>query len=287
MYGQIVLGDEEYRIAADSLEFWYANTTTERQPAVIFSLGYANYMIENLPRAEEVIYEAIGLSAEPKESWYRLYYQILFDQRKFAAAEDVLLGMITRNPLKSAHWRLLANHHLQLEDGQKALAAIAIAYQNGWLESEQDLRRMIALYSVIDVPEKAARLMETHLADASIEKDADTLKRLGNLWLLAREREKAKGVLEEAADVSPDGRTYEMLGNIYFEDESWRDAHQAFINAIDSGGLDDVERVYLLAGISAERGGMKKEARAALRKARESEDLRKQADALLKRLDSS
>ncbi len=146
---------------------------------------------------------------------------------------------------------------------------------------------MIALYGMIEVPEKAARLLKQHLDTGEIEADADMLKRLGDLWLLSRERAKAKVVLQQAAAVAPDGNTYEMLGNIFFEDESWKSAHDSFIKAIEYGGLDEPERIYLLAGISAELGGMKDLARAAFKEARKSEDLRKQADALIRRLDRS
>lgn len=287
MYGQILLSDDEFELAVQSLEFWYANTTKERPPSVVFSLGYANYMIKILPRAEELLLEAINLSSKPKTSWYRVYYETLFDQKKYKRAEEVLMGMVSRDPGNADNWRILANHHLKLEDGRAALSTIAIAYQNGWLEGAADLQRMISLYSAVDVPEKAARLLETHTADDQISRDAETLKRLGDLWLLARERGNAKRVLEEAASIAPDGRTYELLGNIYFEDESWRAAHDAFIKAINSGGLDKPARIYFLAGVCAQRGGMKDEARKALKAARNSEEFRSQANSLLKKLDKT
>ena len=285
IYGQIVLGDEQFELARDALEFWYLNSETEKLAGHVFALGYANYMSGNLPRAEEMLYVALGTTEDPNDSWYRLYYQVLFEQKKYAIAEEVLLGMLTRAPYKNDYWRLVANHHLQMENAEKALAAITIAYNEGLLEGAEDLKRMIALYGMIEVPEKAARLLKQHLDTGEIESDADMLKRLGDLWLLSRERAKAKVVLEQAAEVAPDGNTYEMLGNIFFEDESWKSAHDSFIKAIEYGGLDEPERIYLLAGISAQRGGMKELARAAFKEARKSDDLRRQADALIKRLD--
>lgn len=285
MFGQIALGDDDFEKATESLEFWYANTAKERQPPVLFSLGYANYMSGNLPRAEEVIENAIDLVANPNKSWYRVYYQALFDQQKFERAEAVLLGMIAREPIENDNWRLLANHHLLREDSKQALAVIAIAYMNGRLDGDDDLQRMIALYSSIEVPEKAARLLEKQVEDNSIASDEETLTRLGSLWLLAREREKASQAIERAAAMAPDGRTYELLGNVYFEDEKWGAAHAAYSKALQNGGLSDPERIYLLAGISADRGGMTDAARAAYREARKSDELRSQADALLNRLD--
>jgi uncharacterized protein HemY len=287
VYGQIVLGDDKFEEARDAIEYWYENTESEKQPNLLFTLGYTNYMTERMERAEELLAIAIAEESAPRKSWYRIYYQVLFELRKYALAEGVLLGMIERDPYENDNWRLLANHHVQLEDRQTALAAVTIAYNEGLLEGADDLKRMIALYGAIEVPEKAARLLEQHLADETLAVDVELLKRLANLWLLSRERRQAKEALQVAAAEAPDGRTYEMLGNIFFEDEDWANAHESYLKAIDLGGFDEPERVYLLAGISAEQGGMKDAARDALREARKSDELRKQADALLRRLDRS
>ncbi|HNP62348.1 MAG TPA: hypothetical protein PKH39_00355 [Woeseiaceae bacterium] len=285
VYGQIVLGDDRFEEARDAIEYWYANTESLKQPGQIFTLAYANFMTDRMERAEELLAIAITSEKSPKESWYRLYYQALFERKKYAEAEALLFGMIERNPYENDNWRLLANHHMQLEDSRQAVAAITIAYNAGLLEGADDLKRMIALYSAIEVPEKAARLLDKHLADESIEADSESLKRLADLWLMSRERPQARAALRKAAEVAPDGRTYEMLGNIYFEDEAWKEAHDAYRRAINLGGLDEPERIYLLAGMSAAEAGMKGEARAAFREARRSEKLRGQADALMRRLD--
>jgi tetratricopeptide (TPR) repeat protein len=287
VYGQIVIGDGEFEEARQAIEYWYEHTENEKQPNLLFTLGYANYMTEHMARAEELLAIAIANEPSPRESWYRIYYQTLFEQRKYAQAEELLLGMIERAPYENDNWRLLANHHVQLEDRRKALAAVTIAYNEGLLEGADDLKRLITLYSAIEVPEKSARLLEHHLGTEELDTDAEALKRLAGLWLLARERSRAKDVLEEAATAAPDGHTFEMLGNIYFEDEEWENAHDSYLKALEIGGFDEPERIYLLAGISAEQGGMKDAARTALEEARKSDALRKQADALLRRLDRS
>ena len=287
IYGQIMLGDEQFEEARAAIEYWYENTETEKQPSQIFTLGYANFMTDHMERAEELLASAIAMQPLPRKSWYRLYYQALFELKKYTQAEELLLSLIDLDPRENDNWRLLANHHMLLEDSHKALTALAIAYNEGLLEGADDLKRMIALYGAIEIPEKAARLLQQHLASGALETDADMLKRLANLWLLSRERQQAKLVLEKAAAAAPDGRTYEMLGNIFFEDEEWTNAHEAYLKALDLGGFDEPERIYMLAGISAEQGGMKDAAREAFMEARKSDDLRKQADALLQRLDRS
>ncbi len=284
IYGQIILTDEKYAEAREALEFWFRNTEKDRQAAHIFSLAYANFMVEDYPRAEELVALAISEERRPPAAWYRIHYHTLFYQKKYRQAEGVILGLLNTDPYNEDYWRIYANHHLQLEDSRQALAAIAVAYNAGLIDEASDLKRMIALYGLVEVPEKAARLLEQHLADESIKTDADMLKRLGDLWLLARDRGKAREFLLRAAELAPDGKTWEVLGNIYFEDEEWMPAYDAYTEAADLGGLDDVGRIILLAGISAERGGDKSLARDAYESAREFDRHRKQAEALLKRL---
>ena len=283
-YGTILLGDEEFELALEALETWYAVAKLP-QPSQIFSLSYANYQNGNLARSEELVERAIGEAPEPQDSWYQLYYRVLFEQKKYDDAEIVLKGMIGRKPLDGTLWRMLAAHYFELEDSGDGLASMMIAHSNDLIEADTDLRQIVSLWGYIDAPEKGARMLEEWLASGRLETDADSLKQLGNLWLMARERNKAVDTLEEAASLEPDGRTYELLGGIYFEDEAWDLAYMAYQNAIRQGDLEEPARVSLLAGISAFRAGNNEEARAALEVAARDDELRPQAESVLNQMD--
>ncbi len=286
-YGQIVLGNEEYELARKMLEDWYADTDAEKQPSQLFALAYANYMTEHLPRAEELLESALANSKTVNNTWYRVYYQVLFDQKKYDKAESVVYGLVSRDPANETYWQLLVNHYLHLEDERRALAAIAIARIQGLMNTTDDMKRIATLYSVVEIPEKAARLLQGWVEEGSLKADAQTLRRIGDLWLLARDRDQAKVYLGKAAAAAPNGKTYELLASIEFEDEDWRSAYSNFMQALDAGGLDDKEYAYLLAGISAMRAGMDSQARAALEKAKASKTYRDQALAMLRKLNES
>ena len=85
--------------------------------------------------------------------------------------------------------------------------------------------------------------------------------------------------------MAPDGKTFEMLGGIYFEEEEWQAAYNAYQSAMRQGDLEEPERVALLAGISAYRAGDKSGAREALEIAVENDELRPQAESILRDLD--
>ena len=291
--GQIVLGAEEYEEAKRLLEFWIANTESEPPGANLFSLAYANYMTGDLPRAEMFIERAINSGDRANNSWYQVYYQVLFEQKKFAKALVVLHGLIDTDPNEPRYWRMLANHHMQVEEAKKALAAMGIAYQQDMFDQTADLKRVASLYGYVEVPEKAARLTEEWVAQGRVEEDADTLRRLGDLWMLARDRGKAKDYLRRAGDANRDPKTFELLGSLYFEDEEWTRAHASFKRVLESEGrrdddgdllIEDPLRIHMLAGISAMRAGMKPEARVSLTRAMDDPGLRGQARALLKKL---
>ena len=283
-YGQILVGDEEYEKALEMLEGWLAKTVTPALPAQIFYVAYANYMTGDLQRAQPLIERAINEDTVRHDSWDRLYYQILFEQKIYGEALAVLMEMINRKPGDDGYWRLLVNHYMQLEDSRAALTALAIAHLQNPMTEPADLKRLVSVYGYVEIPEKAARMLEEYLADEALPADPESLRQLGDLWLMARDRAKAKVALQRAASVAPDGRTYQLLGGIFFEDEEWGEAYKAFVEALRLGGLEETPRVHLLAGISAYRADMKPEARDSLETAAEDDELRPQAESLLRRL---
>lgn len=287
-YGTVLLGDEEFEAAAAALEDWLA-VAEKPSSKQIFTASYANYMSGAVERAETLMARCFAETPRAKilDSWFQVYYRILFDLKKFTDGEQLLLELLGRDPLNEQYWRLLASHYLQLEESNEALAAIMLSYWNELVSKPEDLKRIVSLYGFIDVPESAARMLETWLVEEKVPEDTDSLKQLGNLWLLARERDKAKSVLERAAVTAEDGATYQLLGGIFFEDEDWKAAYAAYRRALQIGGLEEPLRVSLLAGISAYRAGMKEEARSALRDAATSDEYKPQAERLLERLDQA
>ena len=290
-YGQVLLGDEDFEKARGFLEDWYTwfirDPDRIPQPAQVFSLAYANYMTQNLPRAEVLLADAVATSPRINNTWYRVYYQVLFEQKKYADAEVVIYGLVTRDPNNETYWRMLTNHYLQVEDSRQALASMAVADLQGLLEESKDRERLASMYGYVEIPEKAARILEQAVAGETIEEDAKILRRLGDLWLLARDRDRALDYLTRSAAVSPDGKTYELVGSLHFEDERWESARAAFLQALDQGGLDEPERVHLLAGMSAFRSGNNQAARDSFNEARKSDKHRAQALAMLRQLNES
>lgn len=283
--GQLALADEKYEHAKTLLEDWFRLIDVDPQASQLFSVAYANYMTGNLPRAETLLEDIVELE-DANPSWPRVYYQVLFEQQKFDEAERILYRLLNLEPGNSGYWRMLANHYVRVEKRRRALAALAIADAQAMLTETSDRERLASMYGFVEAPERAARILEATLGEDA-EPAASVLERIGNLWLLARERPRALDYLQRAAAAAPNGRLYELIGSLLFEDEQWAAAHDAFRLALSAGDSVEPPRVALLAGVSAMRAGLDDAARQALESAKASEKHRAYALSMLRELDES
>ena len=285
-YAQIVLAEEEYDLARRMFDDWLAVVEEPPKPAQLFSVAYANYQSGHLNTAETFISRAVTEAPNPPSNWLRLYYQILFDLEDYAAAKRVVVELLDRDPNDEQYWRLLASHHMRLEDYAPALATLEVASHAGALTEESDLRRIASLYGNLSVPEKAARKLELWLDEQRVESNAETWRRLGDLWMLARERERAKMALWKSLEMRPDAKAWEFLASIHFEDAEWQRSFQAFENtlAMQEAEGEAQYRLQMLTGLTAMRAGERDKAREYLKRAERSEQLRGQVRALLRKL---
>ncbi len=288
-YGQIIMADEEWELAQRMFDEWLAVTTEEPTPGQLFQVGYANYMAGDLPRAVDFVQQAVDGRTTPPDNWLRLQYQILFELQRYDQALTIVTELVERDLNSDEYWRLLASHHMRLEDYEQALSAFAIAQQNDVLTKEDDLRRVASLYGHVAIPEKAARLLQQWIDDERIEQNAETWRQLGDLWMLAKERENAKVALWKAVESEPDADTYEFLAGIHFEDAEWERSHEAFEKCLDTGDVEDedLHRLQLLTGLTAMRSGNKQVAREYFMLAEQDEELRGQVRGLMRKLDES
>jgi tetratricopeptide (TPR) repeat protein len=286
-YAQIVIGDEEYELAKKMFDDWLAVTEETPSPAQLFSVGYANYMSGHLAESLDFVSQAITQSPEPPDGWLRLHYEILFDSNAFDDARQISIDLLNRDPANEAYWRLLANHHMRLEEYAEALSISEVAMHTGAMQDEADLRRITALYRQVLVPEKAARRLATWMEAGNVEQNATTWRQLGEMWLLAREYENAKSALWKSVSMEPDAGTLEFLAGIHFEDAEWQQSYDAFertLRVMDSGD-QDLHRLEMLTGLTAMRAGHKADARKFLMMAQQDSELRGQVRAILRELD--
>ena len=118
-----------------------------------------------------------------------------------------------------------------------------------------DIIQLAQTYLYLEMPLKAATILDTELKNGEIESSKFNIELLSNSWLLAQEIEQAALVLERFTPIFNDVSLYYKLGHIYVELEKWGKAKNALESVVSNNELQNQDGIqataWLLLGISS------------------------------------
>lgn len=275
--GQLYMAGEETEKGLKYL-LQYVNTACGNVPPEAYIL-IANAYAEKkqYSRALPWVDKAIAAKgAKAPESWYQLKLAIHYEQRQFKSAAQVLVTLVSKYPIKEQYWKQLSGVFQEMKDDEEALAVMALAERQGFLDTEKELNNLANIYLFMDIPYKAAKVMDRAMAAGKMERNYENLKKLGTAWQLARVDDKAIEVLSQAAEAGRDGDMWMQIGQIYVGQEEWNKAIENLSKAVEQGATRSGE-ANLLLGVSHWNKGDKSRATAAFKKAQRFDKTKKQA----------
>jgi tetratricopeptide (TPR) repeat protein len=239
--------------------------------------------MEDYTRALVPARKAVEIAKAPKQSWLQLLVGLYLSDNRYAEAIAPLEVLVTNFPKKSYYTQLSALY-AQLNQDEKSLAIMQLAYHQGFLILDPELRRLCQMYLYHGLPQRAASLMEKAMREKKVEIDEESLELLANSWLMARDLDKALDPLARAAELAEAGDTYVRLGQIYLEREEWDAASDALSKGIDRG-VEKEGNAQLLLGIAYFNQDEPDSAKRAFRVARNFEDSKTSALRWIEMLD--
>lgn len=273
---QTYLTQDNYKKVISLLDS-YLKSNKELPPDayILGAIAYTslNQYREALPYAKK----AIELSAKPNKDWHQLLLSIYYELNQYPNAAALLETMITYWPDEGEFWRNLASVYLELQDDDKALATLSLAYDQGMLVKEPYLLNLARLYILSETPYKAGLVISKGIDDKYIEANVKNLELLGTAWTQAREYEKAAEALGQAGAKSDNGDLYLRQARLYASMHKWDDVVTAVDNAMEKGDLKDPGAAYILQGMAAVEEDKYDKALVAFRKAEKFEDSEDQA----------
>ena len=213
-----------------------------------------------------------------------IFFRLYFEKRQYANAVEPLKQLIVLYPRKS-YWIQLSALYSQLDREEEALATLQLAYDQGLLDLDRELRQLAQLYLHHGLPYRAAFVLEKGLTEEIVESDAESWEMLANSWLLAQESERALEPLAKAAQLAESGDVYVRLGQVHLEREEWKLASAALARGLEKGDLDDPGGVNLLLGIAFYHQKQPERARRHFGAARANESSEKSARQWLELMD--
>jgi len=274
--GQLYIANEQYDKGIATIER-YLELACEPPPAT------AHMMLANAyaqaskyePALEHVLF-AFEKADKVEESWLQLKLALHYELKDYRQSAQTLVQLIATAPDNAQYWKQLSGVLLEIEEQTDALAVLALAERQGMLDTERDVKSLASIYLMLEIPYKAAVLVEERMAQGIVESTAENHEYLAEAWIAAHEWDKAESALRRVAELSSDGDAWKRLAQVLMEKEDWVGARDALERALAAGVENPGETQYLL-GVAAFQAGDARRAEAALRSAAEDPSTREQA----------
>lgn len=216
---QLLIHIEKPKEGLKYLSKWFANEPQPKADAHILA-ATAYYYTENHKQLIVHVEKALLLSKKPPLNWYELLLAGYYGTKDYKSASVVLEKVINKYPKKTEYWLQLASIYQQLGQDKKALALYELAYTKELLNKDEIIQ-LIRNYRYLEMPYKAAIVLEKEMAIGDIEVNKEMLVLLVDSWILAQEDEKAKSVFKEIIKKFNDSTSRLRLGQLYHDSAEW------------------------------------------------------------------
>ena len=283
--GQVYAAQEKYLEAIPPVQDYIFNSEEEKPEAQYF-LGQIWMQVKQTGRAIAAVEKAVAASPQPKEDWLRFLVALYYEKKSYAKAADMLNKLLQVVPDKVKYWKQLSSVYVAMGKDDEALAALEVAHKRGLIEEEKDLLQVAKLSVFREVPYKAGVYLEEAMKSGKIKKSFENYKLLADSWIASQEMDRALKALAEAAPLAPNGEVYVRQGQIYLEQEKWKDSIKALQKGIAKGKLKKPGLAYLALGIAQYKNGATESSLETFRSAQKFGKYKKQAGEWISHLKS-
>ena len=244
-------------------------------------LGQAYFQQGNFKKAMSSMKTAISMSEEegykPKENWYVIVAACIGELKKEIGEKNALLQQLDIYEIlvnlypKKLYFIQLGGTYGQLDRERDYMITLKAAHSKDLLDKESEYLALAQLLLLNKNPFWAAQVLvsgqkkittyqetvkdkatgkETKVDKTGpvVKSNEKNLKLLADSWRMAQEIEKAIPVLEQAAALSKDGKSYVLLGNLYLSEDKLNEAVDAIKKGLRKGKIDKLSQVHLTLG---------------------------------------
>ena len=257
---------KDYKGALANYNKWMAFTGKEDANTYV-KITQAYYELGILDKMIVPADQAIALYGDKhNQNPYILKVTSYYERKMYKDAVSVLETVVQIYPEKEQWWTQLGMFYLLVEDYTKGVQTLDLAYKQGFLEKESQIKTLASLYSQNEAPYKAATLLEKNIASGIVKRDDKNLSIIANAWHAAQHIDKAAKYYGELAKMTGEARHYRKQGMLLKQDEQFSAAIVAFDKSLELG-VKGSGKIYQSIAESYFYLGKYKNAYAAIKKA--------------------
>lgn len=243
LLADLQMQDKQYEKALKNYAAWM-KATGEEDANTYVKIAQAHYSLKQLDKMIAPSDKAIALFKEPNQNPYILKLTSYYERKQYKSAVKVLEEVLVLFPENKQWWTQLGMFYMLVEDYPKALYTLDLAYKQGYLVKETEIKTLANLYATNDVPYKSARLLEKYIDSGLIARTDTNLFTMANAFHASQDAKKAAKYFGETAKLSNNPKHYRRQGMLLQQDEQYDAATVALQKAIDLG-VENPGRVYM------------------------------------------
>lgn len=246
---QLEFMGKKYKSAINYIDSWFSIKDKPAPNAFILKASIL-YELKKMDEALVLVEKAISLTKTPAENWLVFAISLYFQKEDFSRAAYFLKVLADQHPNKKSYWMQLAGNLLNLNQSERALSVLQLAYMFGHVSEEGEILNIAGLYLNHGLPYEASKLLEKAIEDKRIQKNKKNFELLANSLIQSRELTKALTYLAIASRFAKDGELFTRQGRIYLEQENWNKAIDSYKKGLEKGKIKKMGSVFLEIGIA-------------------------------------
>ncbi|MDX3772855.1 hypothetical protein QE250_01860 [Chromatiaceae bacterium AAb-1] len=241
LLADLQLQNRQFQESIKAYEDWL-HFTGEQNAEVYMRIANAYYLMDQHAKVVPAADDAIRFAGKPIEGPYQLKMAALYELRRYKELIEHVETMVQLFPENKQFWVYLGNFYTLTEDYSKSLSVLSMAYSQGYLEKDSEVRMLAQMYANNNIPYKAAAIMEKHVKSGLVKRDKNNLTFVASNYQAAREFVKAAEYYGELAKLTNEADAYRRQGSAYLSVQRYDDAIKAFdsslkIDAKDAGRI--------------------------------------------------
>lgn len=237
---QIQMLTQNYKQAKISLIQFIA-VSDENIAGAHIMLGTIEHELGDLKSAEAHVDQALKETEDPQEPWLYFASVVYMKTKKLDRAEKILKTLLEKRQNNKNYWMTLIGVLFEQEKTSEALMYLELANKLGFIKGSTDINNRAALLSQEKIPYKAAMVLQQAVVNKDIPESQKVYEFMASFWFVAKEYEKSIEAYKKASALSDDGAVDLMLGQVYMEQEDWKNAEKSFKAAFKKGNLKNQE----------------------------------------------
>ena len=206
-----------------------------------YLLAQTYYRLEDWDKALTAVQQALGQLVPPQppsENLLILQNAIYFESSDHLNMIATLETLVKHYP-KATYLLYMAGIYGQMEESEKQTVIMESLYENDYLLRGSELTNLASMYMSVQVPYKAAKLIEKSIQEEKIDASIRHYEMLSQAWQLAAEIPNAVRALDQAAQLSQEGDLDLRKAHMQYNLLQWQEAIASAKNALKKGFDND------------------------------------------------